>query len=108
MSDAPVARVRIANPSVADPASSMTPRFQLFFRWFARRFFQHLDFDEATVARYRGSLFDTVEVGHSLELRASNGTPPEEFDRSKPDAGANDGGSSHCQSHKQSRSDSES
>jgi glycerol-3-phosphate O-acyltransferase len=53
MSDAPAARVRTPNPAVADPASAMTARFQIGYRWFARRFFQHLDFDEATVAKLR-------------------------------------------------------
>ena len=28
----------------------MTPRFNLFFRWFARRFFRHFGLDDATVA----------------------------------------------------------
>jgi glycerol-3-phosphate O-acyltransferase len=37
----------------ADPLSAMTPRFNLFFRWFARRFFGAFDLDEATVARLR-------------------------------------------------------
>ncbi len=31
----------------------MTPRFNLFFRWFAHRFFGHFDLDEATVAQLR-------------------------------------------------------
>ena len=31
----------------------MTPRFQVFFRWFARRFFAHLAFDDATLAKLR-------------------------------------------------------
>ena len=31
----------------------MTPRFNLFFRWFARRFFRHFDLDDATVERLR-------------------------------------------------------
>ena len=53
MSDATAARVRTPNPAVADPASAMTARFQIGYRWFARRFFQHLDFDEATVAKLR-------------------------------------------------------
>ncbi|MDH5305745.1 MAG: 1-acyl-sn-glycerol-3-phosphate acyltransferase [Myxococcales bacterium] len=36
-----------------DPLSAMTPRFNLFFRFFARRFFRHFDLDDATVARLR-------------------------------------------------------
>ncbi|MCP4241462.1 MAG: hypothetical protein GY772_12955 [bacterium] len=36
-----------------DPFSSMTPRFGFFPRRFARRFFGHFGFDEATVARVR-------------------------------------------------------
>ena len=31
----------------------MTPRFNVFFRWFAKRFFGHFDLDDATVARLR-------------------------------------------------------
>ncbi|HEY8120889.1 MAG TPA: 1-acyl-sn-glycerol-3-phosphate acyltransferase [Myxococcota bacterium] len=31
----------------------MTPRFQVLFRYFARRFFAHLAFDDATLARLR-------------------------------------------------------
>jgi glycerol-3-phosphate O-acyltransferase len=53
MPDAQPARVRVASPAVADAASAMTPRFQLFFRWFARRFFAHLSFDDATLAKLR-------------------------------------------------------
>jgi glycerol-3-phosphate O-acyltransferase len=37
----------------ADPLSAMTPRFNLFFRWFARRFFRDFDLDDTTVARLR-------------------------------------------------------
>jgi glycerol-3-phosphate O-acyltransferase len=36
-----------------DPLSAMTPRFNLFFRWFARRFFRHITLDERTVMRLR-------------------------------------------------------
>ena len=39
--------------TVADPWSAMTPRFNLLFRWFARRFFGHFDLDDETVARLR-------------------------------------------------------
>src|SRR3990172_3170178 len=39
--------------SIADPWSAMTPRFNLLFRWFARRFFGHFDLDDETVARLR-------------------------------------------------------
>lgn len=45
--------VRSALEAVADPTSAMTPRFNLFFRWFARRYFQHLRLDDADVARLR-------------------------------------------------------
>jgi glycerol-3-phosphate O-acyltransferase len=37
----------------ADPDSAMASRFNLFFRWFARRFFVHFDLDDAAVARIR-------------------------------------------------------
>jgi glycerol-3-phosphate O-acyltransferase len=37
----------------ADQLSAMTPRFNLFFRWFARRFFRHFDLDDATVEELR-------------------------------------------------------
>jgi glycerol-3-phosphate O-acyltransferase len=53
MTNAELPRVRAANPSVLDPATAMTPRFQIFFRWFARRFFAHLDLDDETVAKLR-------------------------------------------------------
>lgn len=42
-----------AAESLADPLSEMAPRFNLFFRWFARRFFRGITLDEATVARLR-------------------------------------------------------
>src|SRR5262245_30348239 len=46
--------VAAAAPPVApDPLSAMTPRFGVFFRWFARRFFSHLGLDPGTVARLR-------------------------------------------------------
>ena len=53
MSDASQPRVRTANPAVADPASAMTPRFQILFRWFARRFFNHFTLDDTSVKRLR-------------------------------------------------------
>src|SRR5881628_807910 len=37
----------------ADPLSAMTPRFNLFFRWFARRYFRDFDLDDTTVERLR-------------------------------------------------------
>jgi glycerol-3-phosphate O-acyltransferase len=40
-------------PRFADPFSAMTPRFNLFFRWFGKRFFGHFDLDDDTVARLR-------------------------------------------------------
>jgi glycerol-3-phosphate O-acyltransferase len=36
-----------------DPLSAMAPRFNPFFRWFARRFFGGITLDDATVARLR-------------------------------------------------------
>lgn len=36
-----------------DSLSAMTRRFNIFFLWFARRFFRHFDLDDATVARLR-------------------------------------------------------
>jgi glycerol-3-phosphate O-acyltransferase len=44
---------RLPDPAVADPTSAMVPRFNLFFRWFARRFFPHFDLDDEAVARLR-------------------------------------------------------
>jgi len=35
----------------SDPLSAMTPRFNVFFRWFARRFFRRFDLDAETIAR---------------------------------------------------------
>ena len=45
--------IRLPRRDVADPTSAMVPRFNLFFRWFARRYFCHFDLDETTVARLR-------------------------------------------------------
>jgi glycerol-3-phosphate O-acyltransferase len=45
--------IREPSPEVADPYSAMTPRFNLFFRWFARRFFGHFDLADSTVAQLR-------------------------------------------------------
>ena len=42
-----------AAPPPLDPFSAMTPRFNFFFRWFAKRFFGEITLDEATVARLR-------------------------------------------------------
>ncbi len=36
-----------------DPLSAMTPRFNFFFRWFAKRFFGEISLDESTIARLR-------------------------------------------------------
>ncbi|RIL05539.1 MAG: hypothetical protein DCC71_09995 [Proteobacteria bacterium] len=36
-----------------DELSAMTPRFNFFFRWFAKRFFGEISLDDATVARLR-------------------------------------------------------
>lgn len=38
---------------LADPLSSMTPRFNFVVRWFARRFFGHFDLGDETVSRLR-------------------------------------------------------
>jgi len=40
--------IRLPDAEVADPYSAMTARYNVFFRWFARRYISHLDFDEAT------------------------------------------------------------
>ena len=45
--------VRLPDPAVADATSAMVPRFNVFFRWFARRFFPYFDIDDATVLRLR-------------------------------------------------------
>jgi glycerol-3-phosphate O-acyltransferase len=45
--------VRAPDPAVADATSAMVPRFNVFFRWFAKRFFPYFDIDAATVARLR-------------------------------------------------------
>ena len=46
-----------ANPQASLPPvdllSAMTPRFNFFFRWFARRFFSHFGLDEKVVANLR-------------------------------------------------------
>lgn len=47
-------RAQVVGPAdPADPGSAMTPRFNFFFRWFARRFFGHFDLDDETVERLR-------------------------------------------------------
>ena len=53
--DGPGAEARVAPTSPAPNfrLSAMTPRFNLFFRWFARRFFRHIGLDAPTVARLR-------------------------------------------------------
>ncbi len=45
--------LRLPGPAVADATSAMVPRFNVFFRWFARRFFPHFDLEADTVARLR-------------------------------------------------------
>jgi glycerol-3-phosphate O-acyltransferase len=42
-----------SSPTASDLLSAMTPRFNLFLRWFARRFFRHFDLDDATVEKLR-------------------------------------------------------
>ncbi|MEZ4216327.1 MAG: 1-acyl-sn-glycerol-3-phosphate acyltransferase [Myxococcota bacterium] len=79
--------------ALADVLSAMAPRFNLAFRWFARRFFGHFGLDDETVQRLRaledrGSvvyvmryssrldyfLFNTLFVRHGLRLsRFANG-----------------------------------
>jgi glycerol-3-phosphate O-acyltransferase len=49
----PPVPVREASVEIADPYSAMTPRFNFFFRRFARRFFVHFDLGEGTAARLR-------------------------------------------------------
>src|SRR5258705_7133716 len=49
----PTPRGRAEHGQRADPLSAMTPRFNLFFRWFARRYFRDFDLDDETVARLR-------------------------------------------------------
>ena len=44
--EAPDAPPAAAGP---DPLSAMTPRFNLFFRLFANRFFRHFDLDDDTI-----------------------------------------------------------
>ncbi len=52
--DPPVASLEAGGlaPS-ADPTSSMATRFNIFFRWFSRRFFGHFDLDAKQVERLR-------------------------------------------------------
>ncbi len=61
--EAPLDEPRATTPGVAaagvrpalqaDPLSAMAERFNLLFRFFAKRFFDHFDLDDATVARLR-------------------------------------------------------
>jgi glycerol-3-phosphate O-acyltransferase len=46
----PLAATPATSLPPADLFSAMTPRFNLFFRWFARRFFSHFGIDEKSVA----------------------------------------------------------
>src|SRR5262245_10363447 len=50
--EVPSANAQASVPA-ADPLSAMTPRFNFFFRWFARRFFPHFGIDEKSVAKLR-------------------------------------------------------
>jgi glycerol-3-phosphate O-acyltransferase len=45
--------VRLPDRAVADPTSAMVPRFNVLFRWFAKRFFPYFDLDAEVVARLR-------------------------------------------------------
>jgi len=56
----------------SDPLSAMTPRFNLPFRWFARRYFRHLGFGKATVERLaeleaRGSVVYVMRYASRLD-----------------------------------------
>ncbi len=64
--------VRVASARVADPRSAMTPRFNLFFRWFAKRYFRHFDLDDRTAQRIRelearGSVFYVMRYASRLD-----------------------------------------
>ena len=78
---------RVPPPELADALSAMVERYNLFFRWFAKRYFQHIELDEATLAKLRdleerGSvvyvmryasrldyfLFNTLFLRHGLRL----------------------------------------
>ena len=47
------APARVASASTSDPLSAMAPRFNLPFRWFARRFVSHFGLDAECVQRLR-------------------------------------------------------
>jgi glycerol-3-phosphate O-acyltransferase len=56
----------------SDPLSAMTPRFNLPFRWFARRYFRHFGFGKATVERLaeleeRGSVVYVMRYASRLD-----------------------------------------
>jgi glycerol-3-phosphate O-acyltransferase len=64
--------VRVASAEVADPRSAMPPRFNLFFRWFAKRYFRYFDLDDPTVQRLRelesrGSVFYVMRYASRLD-----------------------------------------
>jgi glycerol-3-phosphate O-acyltransferase len=80
---------RVPPEGLADPLSAMTDRYNLFFRWFAKRYFQHIELDEGTLATLRGLeergsvvyvmryasrldyfLFNTLFARHGLRLSA--------------------------------------
>ncbi len=50
---AEVPPARVPPVGLADPFSAMAPRFNFFFRWFARRFFRHLEMAPETVEALR-------------------------------------------------------
>ncbi|MBW2287359.1 MAG: 1-acyl-sn-glycerol-3-phosphate acyltransferase [Deltaproteobacteria bacterium] len=49
----PAAAALPSSPTAVELLSAMTPRFNLFFRWFANRFFRHFDLDDKTVEELR-------------------------------------------------------
>ena len=62
---------------MADPYSAMTPRFNFFFRWFAKRYLRHFDLgdDEATRLRElekRGSIVYVMRYSSRLDYLLFN------------------------------------
>ncbi len=75
--DDPRKGVVVRESAGADPTSAMTPRFNLLFRWFARRFFGHFELGAQNVARLkalekRGSVIYVMRYSSRLDYLLFN------------------------------------
>ncbi len=65
-------RIAAAALVPGDPLSAMSPQFNLFFRWFAHRFFRHIGLDAATVAGTPSVHATTRAICRSRASRSSS------------------------------------